>query len=173
MNALHTWFSYTISINVQQPCTSEKKSVYPLIVPVLILYLQPRLHLFNNLVITYKLSPRMASLRAGEMEIWGSSICAVRWVGKNSSSEFYDCFPCFQTCVWSCVVVMEDFQQHFVGWISPGTPLQGFKSLNIQIWVVLTTWHNVCQNHPLCFSSKQLPERRASELRLAFLRTRN
>jgi len=61
-----------------------------------------------------------------------------------------------------CVVVSchdgGGFQQHFVGWNSPGTLLQGFKCLNIHIWVNgLTIWHNVCQNYSFRANPHPLP----------------
>ena len=40
--------------------------------------------------------------------IHGKRFRAVRLLGKNSPSEFCDCFVLFQTWVWSCVVVLKD-----------------------------------------------------------------
>jgi hypothetical protein len=69
----------------------------------------------------------------------------VWWVGKNSPSEFCDCFLCFQTCACSCTVILKkDFSSIFVGLDSREMLLQGFKSVNVQIWVnSVTKWYNV------------------------------
>jgi hypothetical protein len=66
---IDTLFSYIISkFNSLAPASN--KSVCPLLVPVLILFSQPRLHLFNNLVITPKTFPTDGvSEGSKEMEI--------------------------------------------------------------------------------------------------------
>ena len=48
-----------------------------------------------------------------EMETSGNKIWGVRWVGQQSLSSFCDFFLCFQTCVWSCVELMENFSRIF------------------------------------------------------------
>ena len=48
-------------------------------------------------------------------------------------------------------MLKEDFSNISVRSNSPKELLQGFKSLNVHIWVNgLTTWHNVYQNQPFC-----------------------
>jgi hypothetical protein len=120
---------------------ARNKSIYLHFIPIWILYLQPLLH-FLNFVITFKLFSEMAFFRTPQWwkrcKIW-----VMWWVGKNSPFERCDCFPYFQSCLWSCIIMLkEDFHNILVGSDSPEMILQGFKSLNIQIWINgLTTWH--------------------------------
>jgi hypothetical protein len=56
--------------------------------------------------------------------------------GKNSFSEFWDCFLCLHISVWSCVVVLqENFSNIAMSSNSPEKLLQDFKCLNVQIRV--------------------------------------
>jgi hypothetical protein len=65
-------------------------------------------------------------------------------VGKNSPSEFHDCFLCFQTLVRSCTVVLkQDFSKIIVKPNPPKMILQGFKTLNVQIWVNGLNTHGI------------------------------
>jgi hypothetical protein len=80
----------------------------------------------------------------------GCKIWVIWWVGKNCPFKLCDYFLHFRSCLWSCIKLKEDFYNIFVRSNSPEIILQGFKSLNIQIWINgLTTWH-VYQNHPFC-----------------------
>jgi len=96
----------------------------------------------------------MASLRASKRwKSWVAKVWAVWWVGKNSLSDSFYCLLYFQTCRWSCFVMLkEDFSKTFERSNSPEMLLQGFECLNVQIWVNSSTmWHNVYQNHLFCF----------------------
>lgn len=74
--------------------------------PVWIVYSQPLFHFFSNVVITPKPFPTDGIFEGSrEAEIWGSKNWGVWWwVQKNSPSEFWDCFLCFQTCLWPCIL---------------------------------------------------------------------
>jgi len=51
--------------------------------------------------------PNLSTDGSKVVEIWGSNIWAEWWVKKNCPSEFFDCFLYFQTCVWSCVIMLK------------------------------------------------------------------
>jgi len=84
--------------------------MYP-IVPVLILYSQPLLQFFSNLVITPKTLPRHDIFEASK-EIWTSKIWAVWWMGNKCPFDFCDFFLFF----WNlCATVLkEDVNNIFV-----------------------------------------------------------
>lgn len=130
---------------------ARSKSIYLHFIPVWILYLQPLLN-FLNFVITFKLFSEMAFLRAPQW--WkGCKIWTIWWVGKNSPFELCDCFLYFQSCLWSCIIMLkEDFHNIFVGSNSPEMILQGFKSLNIQIWIMV--WPHGMPTKMALFASK-------------------
>lgn len=85
-----------------------------------------------------------------EVEIIGSSIWALWWVGEtvHPSSVVASVFSHVCGHALLCWGILATF---YVRSYSPEMLLQGFKSLNVQIWVNgLSTWHSVYQNHPLC-----------------------
>ena len=143
MDVLHTSFFCMIFINFNSLVPPRNKSVYPVFALIWTLHSQPLLNFFNNLLITSKpLALNGIYKGSTEVEIWGSKILAVWRVGKNIPSHLCDCFLYFQTCVWSCIVTLNDnFRKIFVRLNSPEMLLQGFKSLIVQIWVNgLTIW---------------------------------
>lgn len=136
MDVLHTSFFYIIFINFNRLVSPRHKSVYPVLALIWMLYSQPLLNFFNNLIIPKPLTLNGISEGSTEGEIWGSKISAVRRVRKNIPSHFCDCFLYFPTCVWLCIVTLNDnFSNIFVRLNSPEMLLLGFKSLTVQIWV--------------------------------------
>jgi hypothetical protein len=125
-------FSTQCSLTSAVFCQRETRAYIPFLyqlefcIQLLILF-------HNNRVITTKPSCTDGNFEDfKEVEIWGSKICFVWQVGRNSSFKFRDCFLCFQTCMWSCTVLFkEDFTSTFVKLNSPETLLSGFKSLNL------------------------------------------
>jgi hypothetical protein len=116
---------------IQQPCASEKQEhLFPFVL-ICILYSQPLFHCSVTLSsIPTKRSSHGSKGRRGVGEVCGNEFWTVWWAGKNSPSEFCDCFLSFRTCVWSCIVVMKvDCGNIFMKSDSTGTFLQGFKSL--------------------------------------------
>jgi hypothetical protein len=63
MDVLNTSFFYIISINFNSLAPARNKSIYLLLVPVLILHSQPLLHFFNNLAIAPKHFPTDGTFR--------------------------------------------------------------------------------------------------------------
>jgi len=55
-------------------------------------------------------------------------------VGEEGHSEFCDCLPCFQTCVWSRPLQLKEHNSNIsVRSNHPETLLQDFKSWNVQV----------------------------------------
>ena len=109
MAVLHTKFRCKFSTNINSIATARNKSIFPLLVPVSILYSQPFLHFFTNLITTPNPSRTDDIFECPkEGEICDSKTLTVRWLGKTSPCEVWDCILYFQKCVWLCVV-LEDF----------------------------------------------------------------
>jgi hypothetical protein len=139
MDVLHNPFFYIISINFNSLVPVRKKSIYSLYVPVSILHLKPLHHFFSNTVIIPKPFPMdCTSEGSKEEDIWGTNILAEWWVGKNSPSEFCDCFPFFKLVCGFALSGWRISSAFLWGW----TLLKClWKVLTVQIWVYgSTTW---------------------------------
>jgi len=53
--------------------------------------------------------------------------------GEEHSTEYFNCFLCFQTCLWPCVVLKESFSHVSMRSNSPETLVQNFKGFSVQI----------------------------------------
>jgi len=104
------------------------------------------------------LFPWLASLRAPmkwQSEAARSEVCG----GWERAVWILWLFPLYSnlSVVTQCHVEV-GLQPSFCGSDSLEMLLQGFKSLNVQIWVNrLTTWHNVYQNNPLLHHKDKWP----------------
>lgn len=58
-------------------------------------------------------------------------------VGKKVSSKLSDCFPCFQTCVWPFIFVLEEDFNNIFSLNSSERLLYDFKGLDVQICVMV------------------------------------
>jgi len=133
---VYTSFFYIIFININSLVSPRNNSIYPILALIWMFYSQPLLSFFKNLITPKPLALNGISEGSTEMEIWGSKILAVWRARKNILSLFCDCFLYFQTCVWSCIVTLNDnFSNIFVRLNSPEMLLLGFKGLTIQISV--------------------------------------
>ena len=128
MDALHTSFFYIIFINFNSLVSPRNKSIYFVLALIWMLYSQPLLNVFNNLLITPRpLALNGISKGSTQVEMWGSKISAVQRVRRNIPSHFCNCF-----LMWSCIVTLNDnFSNIFVWLNSPEMRLLGFKSLTV------------------------------------------
>lgn len=105
------------------------------------MYSQTLLQFFSYLIIIPKLFPRTASFGA---------LNKLKSEKARSASDLCDYFLCFQTCVWSCVVVNEDFSNTLCS-----STLQKLfcKVLRVRVYrseLVVSPHGIIYQNHPFC-----------------------
>jgi len=100
---------------LKQPCTREKqKHLFPSYTSFNVVHVATCSLLQEPKTITPQLPPMHGIFEGSkEVEICGSEIWAVWWVDRNSLSELFNCFLCFQTCVWSHAVMLKEFSNIF------------------------------------------------------------
>jgi hypothetical protein len=103
-------------------------------IPVWILYLQPLLYFLNNLVSTFKLFLR-DGIFEGLKVVERVQDLSYMVSGEEQSIQTSCLLPVFSFLFVFMFMLKEDLQNIFVWSYTPEMILQGFKSLNMQVWV--------------------------------------